>query len=248
MAMADHILAHLSSPNHNGYQLQHPNKTWYSQFRQDEKLWPLLRKFGPRSFFVESGAFDGETHSNTLSLERKGWHGLLVEPDPANHEALKARQRRAHLFFGGLSTTQRDGNVDFAFDRNKKIKNYGENGGLAQYSNWRKTGGPGGVAQNIESVYVAPLPAILHAIGRRHVDYWSLDVEGAEEHILSAIFEESSNLPMIEFGVLQIETVSEHTIKLLLSKGFVKKNIRTTLDQFWVNQSYLAARGISVTD
>ena len=34
-------------------------------------------------FFIEAGAYDGETLSNSLFFELKlGWKGLLVEPNP----------------------------------------------------------------------------------------------------------------------------------------------------------------------
>ena len=33
--------------------------------------------------FVELGAFDGVTQSNTLYFERRGWRGVLIEPTPA---------------------------------------------------------------------------------------------------------------------------------------------------------------------
>ena len=33
--------------------------------------------------FIEVGAYDGVTFSNTIGLVRRGWKGLLVEPDPA---------------------------------------------------------------------------------------------------------------------------------------------------------------------
>ncbi len=36
-------------------------------------------------FFIECGALDGETRSNTLILERQlGWEGVLIEADPVN--------------------------------------------------------------------------------------------------------------------------------------------------------------------
>ena len=35
-----------------------------------------------RGVFVEAGANDGVTQSNTLFLERAGWTGLLIEPTP----------------------------------------------------------------------------------------------------------------------------------------------------------------------
>ena len=45
----------------------------------DVKLDTILDKDG--GFFIEAGANDGFTQSNTYWLERfRGWHGLLVEP------------------------------------------------------------------------------------------------------------------------------------------------------------------------
>jgi hypothetical protein len=49
-------------------------------------------------FFIECGALDGETGSNTLYLERfLGWRGLLVEANPSNVEMLKKINRKAWL-------------------------------------------------------------------------------------------------------------------------------------------------------
>jgi hypothetical protein len=47
----------------------------------DVKLDAIIDREG--GFFVEAGAHDGFTQSNTYWLERfRGWHGLLVEPMP----------------------------------------------------------------------------------------------------------------------------------------------------------------------
>ena len=47
-------------------------------------------------FFVECGALDGETRSNTLYMERfLGWTGLLVEADPSNFKKVLSKQRNA---------------------------------------------------------------------------------------------------------------------------------------------------------
>ncbi|KAK1133372.1 hypothetical protein K0M31_011187 [Melipona bicolor] len=48
-------------------------------------------------FFVECGAYDGETRSNTLALERYlGWDGLLMEADPLNFSNMD-KNRNAYL-------------------------------------------------------------------------------------------------------------------------------------------------------
>lgn len=49
-------------------------------------------------FFIECGAYDGETRSNTLFLERfNGWTGLLIEADPINFTKMLRKNRRAYL-------------------------------------------------------------------------------------------------------------------------------------------------------
>src|ERR1700755_589614 len=48
--------------------------------------------------FIEAGAFDGETFSNTLNLEKEfGWSGLLIEPNPFQYQLLARKNRKAYL-------------------------------------------------------------------------------------------------------------------------------------------------------
>ena len=56
-------------------------------------------------FFVECGAYDGETLSNTLYMERSfQWSGLLIEADQISHSQLVDRNRRAYTSPVCLST------------------------------------------------------------------------------------------------------------------------------------------------
>lgn len=59
-----------------------------SQIFQD--LWALWETH-PRTggFFVEIGANDGVTHSNTFLLEKLGWSGIIAEPNPALSDQLR---------------------------------------------------------------------------------------------------------------------------------------------------------------
>ena len=36
---------------------------------------------GPNGFYIEAGANNGVAQSNTLELEKRGWSGLLIEPN-----------------------------------------------------------------------------------------------------------------------------------------------------------------------
>jgi len=65
-----------------------------SQTCQIQCLPQLYEKYLPdRGFFVEVGAFDGESFSNTSGLADLGWTGLYIEPHPVY--AAKCRARHA---------------------------------------------------------------------------------------------------------------------------------------------------------
>lgn len=64
-----------------------------AQFGEDRVLWKLFRG-RRRGFFVEIGAYDGVSLSNTFLLEQMGWSGLLVEAiAPLCERAARARPR-----------------------------------------------------------------------------------------------------------------------------------------------------------
>ncbi|KAG8248507.1 hypothetical protein J6590_038208 [Homalodisca vitripennis] len=57
-------------------------------------------------FFIECGALDGETRSNTLYMERfLNWSGLLIEADPLNFAQMLRKNRHAWLSPTCLSKT-----------------------------------------------------------------------------------------------------------------------------------------------
>jgi FkbM family methyltransferase len=63
----------------------------------DEKLAELMPWEG--GTFLEAGAHDGYTQSNTYYLERmKGWSGVLVEPVPELRARCERRRPRAQVF------------------------------------------------------------------------------------------------------------------------------------------------------
>lgn len=68
-------------------------------------LWFLYSRFlGDRTSgsFVEIGAFDGVSYSNTWGLAERGWRGLMVEPVPDFAE----RCRRAHAGHPSVTVVQ----------------------------------------------------------------------------------------------------------------------------------------------
>mmetsp|Transcript_9708 Transcript_9708/g.17062 ORF Transcript_9708/g.17062 Transcript_9708/m.17062 type:complete len:364 (-) Transcript_9708:36-1127(-) len=238
-----------SPPRAALYQLKFPEHTFFSQWRQEEILWPtVLRPITQyylgggdgtqeqRPFFVESGARDGEFHSNTLFLEReKGWNGVLIEPSTEEYPHLLEKQRKCYSWHGCLSPTGRSEQVQFLDTAD----------GLSQIKNTTE-----GAIVKAESL-LSLLQAIHNESAAHTVDFWSLDIEGSEASVL-----ETTDFQAIEFGVLLIEMNKGSDLNKRI-RAVMKANrfeeIGGTkyvgdepLDIVFVNPKYFKARGIPV--
>ena len=152
---------------------------------EDLLLLPTLLSLtgGAPGVFVELGAADGMTGSNTFMLERCfNWTGLLIEANPGNFALLKERSgRRAPIVhssvcnegsvpftrFGGMNAARIDAMTD-SFKKSNSAKHQLDK------------------EDNVVQVPCHKLSALLDDAGFGHVHYFSLDVEGAEEHVLNA--------------------------------------------------------------
>ncbi|MBI1825087.1 MAG: FkbM family methyltransferase [Planctomycetes bacterium] len=73
-----------------------------AQFGEDRILWRLFQG-RTHGYFIEVGAYDGITLSNTFFLEQMGWSGILIEPIRAMCERavqIRPRSRVVHAACG----------------------------------------------------------------------------------------------------------------------------------------------------
>ena len=138
-------------------------------------------------FFVDIGAGDGITLSNTYYFERNlGWTGICFEPNPSAYE--KLRQNRKCLCING-AVSDRRGNARFL-----KIEGYSEmlSGLVEKYDSMhmarieKELTTYGGTKREI-MVPCYNLNETLAQNGVSHVDYMSLDTEGSEFAILKSL-------------------------------------------------------------
>jgi len=156
-----------------------PNITDVSQVGQSKFVDNLLsgRRDG---FFIECGAADGETFSNSLFFElERNWTGLLIEANPDYHHALLDKNRRAYVLRTCLSTERRPATV--------RIQPAGVFGGIVDKMHPSHLVFIGSMKKLEVEVNCFPLNAITAALGVSHVDYLSLDVEGPEVEILRTV-------------------------------------------------------------
>lgn len=168
-----------------------------SQYGQDKYVFEQLFKSLTTGFFLDIGAHDGITYSNTAHLESVGWNGLAVEPNPDVFSKL-IRNRKCHNFNGCI--TSKSGNVNF-----RKISGYSEmlSGIVETYDIRhisrinREIGDKGGSYIDI-SVPCLNFKDLVSKFSIKEINFLSIDVEGSELEILHNI----------DFNFLKIDVVA----------------------------------------
>lgn len=183
-----------------------------SQFLQDLFVLKYL-DYKERGYFVEFGAADGISGSNTYLLEKNyGWKGILAEPARTWHEAL--RRNRCSVIDCRCVWRQSGAQIDF-LETDWPL--------LSTASEFRDSDEHGFYRKNEASRYKVETVSLNDLLEQNkapeRIDYLSLDTEGSELSILSAF----------DFSKYRIEVItcehnfsSERTLiqQLLKSKGY----------------------------
>lgn len=147
----------------------------------DEVLAKYLRK--DKGFFVEIGAHDGVSGSNTKYLELNGWEGICVEANPNVFDKLKANRT---CRVENVAVWKDDVDLEFL-----SITGYPEqlSGILESYDPRhlarvdRELAVHGGT-RKIVNIAGRKLDTL---VDRKEIDFLSIDTEGSELEILKAI-------------------------------------------------------------
>lgn len=198
-------------------QLECARVTSKSTYREDLALLPtLLRNVDTHQpgSFVEIGALDGTTFSNTLALEKCfGWRGVLIEANPLNFARLETSNRTSVKIRSAVCDRETDPPfVEFTVDGGPVAGQVGQltRGHQRIWSRWNR-------AKGTVNVSCAPLQRILSLAGYNEdaeIDLLSLDVEGAEALVLSTI-----QYPIFKVAVVELDgtdTKKDELARMLL--------------------------------
>jgi len=183
---------------------------------QHQDLWVLHETGRKRGgFFVEFGAMDGISGSNTLLLEREfGWSGILAEPNPVWHADL-GRYRTARIDHRCVFKASGD-RVAFAATKY---------GGLATIAEFVASDGhaQSRVEHEILHIDTVSLNDLLADHGApRTIDYVSIDTEGSELAILEAF--DFGRWDVRLFSIEHNLTTREQDIdRLMHSRGYERR-------------------------
>lgn len=186
-----------------------------SQLGQDMLVLEMTR-WKRDGYFVEFGATDGRTLSNSWLLETKfGWRGILAEPARIWHPALLAGGRSAHIEHDCVWDKTGE-ELTFRETEMAELSTVSDYSARDSHAATRRTG------RNyaIRTIAINDLLAKYDAPAL--MDYLSIDTEGSELKILQSL-----DFSRWRFRVITCEhnfTVDREAIhSLLTAKGYVRR-------------------------
>jgi FkbM family methyltransferase len=215
----------------------------FYRFTGLNKIDKKLRKYLTQrnGYFVELGANDGLKQSNTKHFELfRGWSGILIEPELTNFNAIKQNRSiqtksfhcacvsfdfknpEISLIYSDLMTILLEGSNEI-----ENVVAHAKSGERF----WR------GVSYEFKAPARTLTSVLEEARSPNHIDFLSLDVEGAEIEVLRGL-----DFTKFTFGFLLVESRGINLIENLLnSKGYklvtrlsshdylFEKNVRKTI-------------------
>ena len=157
----------------------------------DRKVEKYLRH--RNGFYVELGANDGTTYSNTLYFEKnKDWRGVLIEPIPHNYlNCLDNRSENNLIFCGAcVSFEYKERFVEIAYS-NMMSSAIGLESDVVAPKAHAELGQQFISGSNkvftFGAIAITLTELLLRSRAPKYIDFLSLDVEGAEIEVLKGV-------------------------------------------------------------
>lgn len=173
----------------------------------------LIKSTSTSPYFIDLASNDAVQLSNTLNLEKEGWTGLCVEPNPIYWYRLAHRKCAiAATFVGGevdlqqvevsLNNEEYGGIIGEGMDNSKEGENFHD---VSEKNKPKEEKRYTVSMQTLLSQFNVPL----------NIDYMSLDVEGAEELIMH-------HFPFSKYTIrfMTVERPKPELQELLKANGF----------------------------
>ena len=198
-------------------------KSKSSELHQDVMVL-FLSDFREGLYYVEFGAADGVKGSNTLLLENSfNWHGILSEPAKIWSKDLKLNRPNSNIEFNCVWS---ESNLELTFNETPdapELSTLHEFIDIDLHHNSRKQS----KRYKVNTISLNDL--LIKYNAPNHINYLSIDTEGSEFKILSALDWDSYS-----FDVITCEhnysPQREDILKLLTTKGY--KRIYESLSQY----------------
>jgi FkbM family methyltransferase len=206
-----------------------------SQYHQDEFLDENVFKGYKNGFFMDVGAHDGVDINNTLYFERyNNWSGINVEPIKSVYDKLV--MNRPNNININCAVCNNNGTAEFMLNKGytemiSGLKSHYDKRHLDRLNHENTLSSS---SSEIITVNTKTIETICEYHNIKHINYLTIDVEGAEFDVIKSI-----NFNKVFIDVITFENnyddLSTPIIKYLENNGF--RMIRKAFDIFMVHQN-----------
>ena len=203
-------------------------KKYYGQKGQDKWVIEEVLNEKTNGFFLDTAATGGVSLSNTFILEKEyHWTGITIEPNPHYYEQLVKNR----------SCITENIVISNNYEKVKMRIDNGTGGGIVADDTDNSMSVRRGQLESKECKIIEMDAVLLQDILDKHnapkeIDYWSLDIEGSEERVIS-----SFDFSKYKFGCITIERPTPLCNQVLQNAGYVfVKNF--SFDSFYVLPKY----------
>ena len=208
---------------------------FYSQDNQDRYLEQNVFKSYKNGVYVDVGAHDGITINNTLYFEKNHqWTGINIEPIKSVYDKLVAnRPDNVNL---NCAVCNQDGETEFLCNvgYTEMISGIKETFDTRHLNRLQNENRQMGSTTNVIKVNTKRLETIFDEHKLSHINYLSIDVEGAEFEVIKSINFDKVYIDCIGFENNYNDT-SVPIVQYLEDMNFVV--IHKSLDIFMINRT-----------
>ena len=209
---------------------------YYSQVGQDKFLHKKVFKDFRNGVFLDLGAFDGITLSNTYFFEKQlKWRGWCFEPIPKYFKILKSKRKAICLNYG---ISNKRGKEKFLLIKDAPMLS----GICSSFSNIeRKKLREQHKVKEID-IHIKPISTFLEKRRITEINYLSLDIEGREEDILKDINFQKTFIDVISVednnNLKKVDNILKQNNFMLLKQNYFDKIFINQKSRFFKKKLY----------
>lgn len=200
-------------------------KETYSQYNQDKWVLSILNK-RKDGFFLDLASGDGIDISNTFLLEKNfNWKGICIE---ANDNLFKKLKINRNCICDNSCIDNKIHNIKFSTNKTIELSSGIIERGMDNENQSDYVIKKTNTIKNILNKYDCP----------RVIDYFSLDVEGAEENIIT-----SFPFKDYKFLTMSVERPSNKSKEILKQNGYIRVG-RNDCDTYFLNKDFFNSKSL----
>jgi FkbM family methyltransferase len=208
---------------------------FHSQYKQDMFLEKNVFKGYKNGFFIDVGAHDGVTINNTLYFQQNNnWSGINIEPIKSVYNKLVIN--RPNDINLNCAVSNNDGTAEFILNIGypEMLSGLKDNYDKRHSERLEREKNNNGGETTIITINTKKIETICDTYNIKHINYLTVDVEGAEFEVIKSINFDKVFIDVIDFEN-NYDDNSEPIIRYLEEKNY--KVIQKESDIMMINKN-----------